>query len=84
MGSPGEVGMIDCEEAERRLHRYLDKELDDEQAAEVWQHLDACDNCRARFRFEAGLRKLVRQEGRKASAPDNLRERVRRLSRPGG
>ena len=50
----GKGGMIDCKEAERRLHRYLDRELSEDEAAEVQQHLSMCDNCRARFRLRGG------------------------------
>jgi anti-sigma factor (TIGR02949 family) len=84
MRDTGEVGKIDCEMAERRLHRYLDKELDEEQVAEVQQHLDACGNCRARFRFEAGLRRVVKQTARGETASARLMNRVRRLRRAAG
>jgi anti-sigma factor (TIGR02949 family) len=77
-------GMIDCKEAERRLHRYLDRELTEEEAAEVRQHLSMCDNCRARFRFEDGLRRVVRRVGQAERAPAELRERIRSLGRKGG
>lgn len=76
-----EAEMIDCKEAERRLHRFVDRELDDEQAAQVKQHLDACDNCRARFRFEAGLKRLIRQSVVSETTSDLLRDQVRRLGR---
>lgn len=77
----GDEPMIDCKEAERRLHRFLDRELNEEEAAEVRQHLSMCDNCRARFRFEEGLRRLVRQAASTEKAPSELRERIRRLRR---
>lgn len=80
MKDHGEVRMIDCKEAERRLHRYLDRELSEAEVAEVQHHLEVCDNCRARFRFEERLRRLVKQAGEKDQAPAGLRERIRRLS----
>ncbi|MBI4318761.1 MAG: mycothiol system anti-sigma-R factor [Chloroflexi bacterium] len=73
------VRMIDCKEAERRMHRYLDRELSDHEITEVQQHLEACENCRMRFRFEAGLRRLVNNAAQSDSAPPSLRERIRRL-----
>lgn len=76
-------GMIDCKEAERWLHRYLDRELTGEETAEVQKHLSMCDNCRARFRFEEGLRRLVKRAASREEAPAELRERIRRLSRGG-
>jgi anti-sigma factor (TIGR02949 family) len=78
------AGMIDCKEAERRLHGYLDRELTEEEAAEVRGHLSMCDNCRARFRFEEGLRRLVHRVGQAERAPAELRERIRALRRRGG
>lgn len=79
--------MIDCMEAERRLQRFLDRELSEIEIAEVQGHLDMCDNCRARFRFEAGLNRLVKRAAQDEAAPSELRERIRALghrsSRPG-
>jgi len=74
--------MIDCKEAERRLHRYVDRELSDGEVAQVQHHLDVCENCRARFRFEHGLRRLVRRAGDNELVPASLRERIRRLHPP--
>ncbi len=73
--------MIDCHEAERRLHRYVDRELSEAEMAMVQRHLEACDNCRARFRFEASMRRLVRNAGQNEATPQGLRERIRRLRR---
>lgn len=70
--------MIDCQEAERRLHGYLDRKLSDVEAVEVQRHLEACENCRARFRFERGLRRLVYRAARNETTPAGLRERIQR------
>ena len=82
MNDRGGTQMIDCQEAERRLHGFVDRELSDAQMAEVQRHLDVCENCRARFRFESGLRRLVRSAGQGEQAPESLRQRIRRLRRP--
>lgn len=81
MKEQGEVRMIDCKEAERRLHGYLDRELSETEVAEVQLHLQVCDNCRARFRFEEGLRRLVQRAAGNEAAPTELRERIRQLVR---
>ena len=73
--------MIDCHEAERRLHRYVDRELSEVEVAEVQHHLEACENCRARFHFEFGLRRLIGRAMHNEPAPQSLRERIRRLRR---
>lgn len=75
----GATRKMDCEGAERRLHGYLDRELSEHQAEELSRHLQACDNCRARFRFEEGLRRLVYRAGSDDSAPEGLRERIQQM-----
>ncbi len=50
----------DCEKCEQLLQGYLDRELSDAEVAEAEHHLDGCDYCRRRYRFEASLRQYVR------------------------
>ena len=52
--------MSDCDKCEKLLQGYLDRELtvDEVQVAEM--HLEACDYCRRRYRFEESLRVYVR------------------------
>jgi anti-sigma factor (TIGR02949 family) len=82
-GQAGNMGdmraMLNCTAAEQRLHRFLDHELTEDDAAEVQLHLEQCENCRSRFRFEAGLRRLVRQGGQWEGAPVGLGERILHL-----
>ncbi|MHB1005766.1 MAG: anti-sigma factor family protein [Chloroflexota bacterium] len=73
--------MIDCHVAERRMHRYVDRELSAGETEEVRLHLQVCDNCRSRFRFEEGLRRLVRRAGSDDPVPESLRQSVRSLVR---
>ncbi|RDI75737.1 putative zinc-finger [Gaiella occulta] len=49
-----------CEECEELLQGYLDRELDDREVAQAEKHLDGCEYCRRRYRFELSLRKYVR------------------------
>ncbi len=82
-GMEGTSAMLDCTAAECRLQRFLDRELTAAEQAEVRVHLEHCQNCRSRFRFEAELRRLVRQAGRQEAAPEGLRARVQQhLQRP--
>ena len=53
--SPG-----DCDKCEQLLQGYLDRELSDQEVAEAEEHLDGCDYCRRRYRFEETLRVYVR------------------------
>jgi anti-sigma factor (TIGR02949 family) len=50
-----------CDWCEEALQPYLDRELNASELAEVEHHLAACSWCEKRFKFEADLRRLVRQ-----------------------
>ncbi len=67
---------LDCHEAERRLHTFLDRELDEEEMAEVQAHLDDCGECHAKFRFEASFKRLIMESSSAQVAPAGLRERL--------
>jgi anti-sigma factor (TIGR02949 family) len=48
-----------CEACEELLQGYLDRELTDSEVAQAEAHLDTCDYCRRRYRFEVSLRQYV-------------------------
>jgi len=48
-----------CDACEELLQGYLDRELGDAEVAKAESHLDRCDYCRRRYRFEATLRRFV-------------------------
>ena len=50
-----------CAKCEELLQPYLDRELTDAEYAQAEKHLDGCSYCRKRYRFEAELRRFVRQ-----------------------
>jgi anti-sigma factor (TIGR02949 family) len=50
-----------CEKCEEVLQPYLDRELSESERREAETHLDACEYCRKRYRFEERLRMYVRQ-----------------------
>jgi anti-sigma factor (TIGR02949 family) len=50
-----------CDWCEEALQPYLDRELSTSEQAEVEVHLASCSWCEKRFKFETGLRRLVRQ-----------------------
>jgi anti-sigma factor (TIGR02949 family) len=50
----------DCEKCEQLLQGYLDRDLTDEEVRTAEGHLDGCDYCRRRYRFEAHLRRYIR------------------------
>jgi anti-sigma factor (TIGR02949 family) len=50
----------DCEKCEQLLQGYLDRDLSDAEVREAEGHLDACDYCRRRYRFEEKFRRYVK------------------------
>jgi anti-sigma factor (TIGR02949 family) len=50
-----------CAHCEEMMQPYLDHILSEEERIEAEQHLDGCDWCRRRYRFEESLRVYVRQ-----------------------
>ncbi len=48
-----------CAHCEELMQPYLDRILTDEEMAEAEAHLDECDYCRRRYRFEQSLRVYV-------------------------
>lgn len=66
---------MDCEQCEEVMQPFLDRDLSDAERAEAEGHLDGCAYCRRRYRFEAELRRFVRQVPVEPMAPE-LRERL--------
>lgn len=53
-------GGSDCDKCEQLLQGYLDRELTEAEHQEAEGHLDLCEYCRRRYRFEVSLRRYVR------------------------
>ncbi|HEY2541600.1 MAG TPA: anti-sigma factor [Gaiellaceae bacterium] len=49
-----------CAHCEEMMQPYLDHILSDEERREAEMHLDECEWCRKRYRFEESLRVYVR------------------------
>ena len=49
-----------CEKCEELLQGYLDRDLAPEEVVIAEGHLDGCDYCRRRYRFEERLRRYIR------------------------
>jgi anti-sigma factor (TIGR02949 family) len=63
------------------LQPYLDRELTMAERAEAQRHLDGCEYCRRRYRFEVHLRRFVRQSVVEPMAPE-LKQRLLSLRTP--
>ena len=71
----------DCEKCEELLQGYLDRDLSRDEFLVAEGHLDACDYCRRRYRFEVSLRRYVRTVAVEQMPPE-LRERLSALRTP--
>lgn len=49
-----------CDACEELLQGYLDRELSDAELGQAEAHLEGCEYCRRRYRFEMSLRMYVR------------------------
>jgi predicted anti-sigma-YlaC factor YlaD len=70
-----------CTYCEEMLQPFLDRVLSDEERAEAEIHLEACEYCRKRYRFEAHLRMFVRQAAVEPMAPE-LKRKLAALRTP--
>ena len=70
-----------CEQCEEMLQPYLDRELTTAERALAQSHLDGCEYCRRRYRFEVHLRRFVRQSVVEPMAPE-LKQRLLSLRTP--
>ena len=67
-----------CDACEELLQGYLDRELTDTEVGRAEAHLDGCDYCRRRYRFELSLRKYV-QTTAVERMPAGLMEKLTQL-----
>ena len=49
-----------CDKCEELLQGYLDRDLGPDEVVVAEGHLDGCDYCRRRYRFEESLRRYIR------------------------
>jgi anti-sigma factor (TIGR02949 family) len=61
-----------CDKCEELLQGYLDRELNTTEMHEAERHLDTCDYCRRRYRFEEDLRMYVRTSASERMPPGLL------------
>jgi anti-sigma factor (TIGR02949 family) len=65
-----------CEEAVKRLNDFLSRELAPEEEVQVQQHLQECNGCFEKFRFEETLLHRLRDVIGQVQAPNVLRQRI--------
>ena len=70
-----------CAHCEEVMQPFMDRVLTDAERAEAEAHLDECSYCRKRYRFEAHLRRFVRQSVVEEMPPE-LKARLSELRTP--
>ncbi len=71
-----EADQLTCEEAFRRLDDYVDRELGPHETHLVREHLEVCERCAERFRFEEVILAAVREKVGRIRAPAGLKGRI--------
>ncbi len=67
---------IDCAGVMEQLYEYIDEELDDDALVEkIRAHLELCQDCFPRYRFEKTFLRFLSEQGRN-SAPHELRHKI--------
>jgi len=70
-----------CAHCEEMMQPYLDHVLTDEEMAQAEAHLDECEPCRRRYKFEESLRIYVRKAAAEQMPPE-LRQKLAALRIP--
>ena len=70
-----------CDKCEEILQPFLDRELTELERHEAEAHLSMCGYCGKRYRFEASLRRYVREATVEAMPPE-LKQRLAALRQP--
>jgi anti-sigma factor RsiW len=76
-----EVEKDPCAHCEEMMQPYLDHILTEQERIEAEAHLDECDWCRRRYRFEESLRVYVRQAVEEPM-PEELKRKLAALRIP--
>ena len=67
---------LTCEEMFRRLDDFMDRELNETEAAMVREHLETCAVCAAEYSFEANMLRSVREKLNRIAAPADLMRKI--------
>lgn len=76
-----DLGKDPCAHCEEMMQPYLDHILTEQERVEAEAHLDECEWCRRRYRFEESLRVYVRQAVAEAM-PSELKQKLAALRIP--
>ena len=72
---------MNCSEAHRYLHAYIDEEFDERECVEIEHHLSVCESCRDEVAFYRAMRQRVKKCVPREVAPIHLEGRIRNALR---
>lgn len=72
---------LPCDKCEEMLQPYLDRVLTEAEVVQAELHLEGCDYCRRRYRFEESLRQYVRVAAAEPMPPE-LKAKLSALRTP--
>lgn len=70
---------MNCDDCQRLLDGYLDRELSDQEVEEVKRHLADCPPCEHLYRLQAEVKRLVKVCCDQGKAPAHLREKLHQI-----
>jgi mycothiol system anti-sigma-R factor len=70
---------VNCRDCLENLDTYLDRELTDDELAEVRRHLADCPPCEDLYQLKASLKRLVKVCCEEGTAPEHLRSKLRQI-----
>ena len=76
MSEPGH-GLPDCSAVHEQVYAFPDHQLSAAAAADIREHLMACEPCLDKFQVEEAMRALIQRCCREDLAPEGLRVRIR-------
>jgi mycothiol system anti-sigma-R factor len=70
---------VKCDDCLECLDGYVDRELTDDEVAEVRKHLADCPPCEDYYKLQANLKRLVKVCCDQGEAPAHLRSKLRQI-----
>ncbi|MFB6345277.1 MAG: zf-HC2 domain-containing protein [bacterium] len=69
---------MDCRQILKLYQLYVDQEMDNSMVDLVKQHMENCPDCQYRVKFEVKFSTIIRKKFKTRSAPDDLKERIKK------
>lgn len=67
--------IVDCEQAKKHVHDYLQRELTEAELDAITAHIANCDHCEWEYDFESVLNRVIKVSCNEAP-PEEIAERI--------